>query len=261
MDNLIITPAEIKVYRQSTAQRFKDLAFSSDEEVREIMLKERAKEEKIKAEATASQLTIKDWPILAKGWEHFYKKFDALSCSLESVIIPKRTPKEEQNFQRLIIMVPGISSQKSYEICQSLFPCWKWTGDSLDSVIKENERDPERQGPYAFWVGDHLKALFNRLIGLNYDQIKDKKIKTEILAERLIHEAKYFLENQDKTDVPKHLDITGITLVSGSVYSTGNIPTVDWEEQQDNKKGQGLRICWQQPHQTFDGLRAREVIA
>lgn len=259
MDNLIITLTEIKAYRQSTPQRFKDLAFSSDEEVREIMLKERAKEEKIKAEATASQLTIKDWPILAKGWEHFYKKFDALSCSLESVIIPERTPQEEQNFQRLIIMVPGISSQKSYEICQSLFPCWKWTDDNLDSVIKENERDPNQQGPYAFWVGDRLTARSNRLTGLNYDQIKTKKIKTEILAERLIHGAKYFLENQNETDVQKHLDITGATLVSGSVYSTDNIPTVDCEGQ-DNKKDYDLRICWQPPNQTFDGLCAREVI-
>lgn len=172
-------------------------------------------------------------------WENFYRDI-GIHCDLSGVVIPN----DPGGFERVIIMAPGITPQKAYDICAKNFKCWKWTDKDLDKIITSDRP----ANPYAVRFRNRVEAD-EELKDVSARQLKGQGIQGITLEERLILELKYFKE----TD--KHLDIQNVTLCSGSRDDDGRVPSVDW----GGDDGE-LRVGWRDPDYSGDGLRSRVAV-
>ena len=175
------------------------------------------------------------------SWQIFYQKFFGIVPDFSKIRIPEKQP----GFDRLIIVVQGLTLNQVYSKCAENFPCRCYV-DDLDKAITQNDRDPGK-GSYAIWVRDRIEAD-EKLKSLSVDQLKEQGIIGITLLERLLYELKYWVE----TD--KHLDIKNWTLCSGSRDSGGDVPRVYW-------CGGGLSVYWNSPDFHNDSLRARAAVS
>lgn len=182
-----------------------------------------------------------DYSEIIAEWEAFYKKCFAMELNLSSVAIPAKPSGKYR-----LLVIADISLETLYAKCKELFPVWRWTTDDLDKIVVENERDT-KNGTYAIWVKDAVEADED-LRNLSANDIKKRGVATETLAERLIHELKFF----DETG--KHLDVKNITLCTGSRYSGGLVPGVCWYDGRMN-------VSWCSPGNAHDSLRARSAVS
>jgi membrane-bound inhibitor of C-type lysozyme len=98
------------------------------------------------------------------------------------------------------------------------FKCWRYS-DDLDKSVTKNARDTKTA--YAIWVRDGLEPD-EQYLGKSTNQADpDMKIGVTLL-ERMIMEIKCFVWTG------KHLDVKGVTFCTGSRYSDGFVPYVDW---------------------------------
>lgn len=146
-------------------------------------------------------------------WQEFWRE---LRIELDTSAI--RIPECPGKGWRLLI-IADIALEALYAECAKRFPCWRWTSDNLDKIVVQNERTAEN-GAYAIWVKNNQEADEN-LKNFSANDIKKKCIITETLAERLIHERKFFEETG------RHLDEKRVTICSGSRYADGRVPNVD----------------------------------
>ena len=181
---------------------------------------------------------------IVTGWEVFYKKLFRKECDFSNVIIPE---KPSVGRWRLLI-VYYITLELLYAKCKELFKCWRWTDDNLDMRVAWNERDA-KNGAYAIWVRDEVEAD-EEFKNLSANDIKEKGVTTETLAERLIHELKFF----DETG--KHLDIDNVTLCSGSRCGGGGVPHVSWDSYDDK-----LDVGRYNPDFSLGVLRSRQAVS
>jgi len=180
-----------------------------------------------------------------KQWESFYQKYLGSTRDFSKVKIPERTAKQAIEFTRLIIVTGGLTRNQVYEACGKQFPCYKYA-DDLDQAVPTNERDPKK-GSYAIWVRDTVEAdevHQNKSV----DMVTKEKLATETLLERMLHELKYFAETG------KHLDVSNVTLCSGSRDSDGHVPRAYWN---DGK----FQVDWYVAVDRFACLRPREVVS
>lgn len=185
-----------------------------------------------------------EFAVLITEWQSFWKGIDGKDRDFSNICIPK---KPEGNWRLLVIA--DIALETLYAKCKERFKCWRWindNNDNLDKIVTYNERDA-KNGPYAIWVRDEMEAD-EKYKNLSANDIKGMNIKTETLAERLIHELKYLQETNS------HLDIKNITLCAGSRYSDSDIPRVYW-----NGFDGELRVSRSNPGSSEDSLRARAV--
>jgi hypothetical protein len=166
-----------------------------------------------------------------------------LGITLESgIVIPNRV----SGFDRLIVAANGLGKSamnRVYDGCAKKFPCSKYA-DDLDLAVPNNDRHP-RNGSYAVWVRDRQEAD-EELKNLSANQLKEQNVKGVTLLERLLYELKYHKETG------RHLDIKNWTLCSGSRYSDGSVPDVDW--------GDGrLEVVWSYAAVRDPSLRSRAV--
>ena len=152
-------------------------------------------------------------PQQIKMWQKFYRKH--FGIELGEVKIPEKKLGQE-DFTRLLVVVKGLTNNKVYDACAKHFPCSRYVND-LDKDVPTNERDP-KNGTYAIWVRDVVEADEAHK-SKSADMIKQEKLKTETLLERMLHELVYFLETK------KHLDLQNWTLCSGSRDSDGDVPS------------------------------------
>jgi len=179
-------------------------------------------------------------------WENFYQEQFGISLDLSGVYIPQ---KPAGGKWRLLIIAEGFTAQRFYEKCGEHFKIWKWTHKSLDDVIDpDQEQRSAKNGAYAIWVRDVVEADGD-LKNLSANQIKEKGIKTEILAERLLHELVYFLETG------KHLNVKNVTLCLGSRYLDGNVPSVYLDS------GGDVSVYRDDPDYRFERLRSRQAVS
>ncbi len=177
------------------------------------------------------------------GWEQFYLKHFQKTYDFSRLFIPN-CPGE--NWRLLIIV--DLLLEQLYAKMKELFPCWRWTDEDLDRIINWNERDA-KNGPYAIWVKDIVEAD-EELKSYSANKIKEMSVTTETLAERFVHELKFFHETG------KHLDVINWTLCTGSRYSDGYVPGVDF------RPGSGLvSVDWCLPSSAFPDLRSRRVVS
>lgn len=175
-------------------------------------------------------------------WQNFYKEYFNLNLDLSTLAIPAKPT--EGNWRLLIIA--DISLESLYVKCKEKFRCWRWTNNNLDKIVTFNERDA-KSGSYAIWVRDEIEAD-EKYKNFSANHIKEIGTKTETLAERLIHELKFFQETG------KHLDIENVTLCAGSRYGDSSVPDMHWS---DGK----MYVSWYRPVSQDDDLRAREVVS
>jgi hypothetical protein len=181
-----------------------------------------------------------DVQAMVQDWQKFYKKVFNLDLDLSKV----RIPEHQEGIDRLLI-ITNITLEELYAKCKELFPCWK-TDKDLDGIVTWNERD-SKDGPYAIWIRD-VQEADEELKNLSANDIKKKGITTETLAERFIHELKFY----DETG--KHLDIKSITLCMGSRYDDGFVPLIRWYID-------GLGVRRYPPANAYSSLRARQAVS
>jgi len=174
-------------------------------------------------------------------WEHFYFKYFQRACDFSLLIVPP-CPSEKW---RLLVIV-DLTIEQLYAKCKELFPCWRWTDEDFDKIVIQNERDA-KDGTYAIWVKSDVEADEN-LKNLSANDIKEKSITTETLAERLIHELKFFAETG------KHLDVNNVTLCADSRYSGGGVSGVYWNDS-------NMSVTRYDPDFQHDYLRSRQAVS
>jgi hypothetical protein len=187
------------------------------------------------------ELTVANAALL--DWVKFYREMFGIELDVSTL----RFTIKWSAFDRLIVVAGGLSIQQVYDKCRGLFPCWKYTDQSLDEIVTVNDRDP-KNGTYAVWVRDRVEADEEHK-NKSANDLAKAKIKGETLLERLLHELKYWKETG------KHLDIQNVTLCSGSRNSLGDVPSVSWYGI-DSK----LRVDWYGVDFRDGHLRTREVV-
>jgi len=174
-------------------------------------------------------------------WTVFYQKYFGLTTAF---LGPKIPPKPTDGNWRLLVILRELTNNQVYSVCEKQFPCWKYT-DNLDKAVPTSERDPQN-GSYAIWVRDIVEAdPVHKNKSAN--MIKEVGLKTETLLERMIHELVYFSETG------KHLDVSNVTLCSGSRYSGGGVPGAYWGDD-------GFGVYWYRADYRNAGLRPREAV-
>lgn len=194
----------------------------------------------------AARLTDEFRAGFVEGWQKFYLEEFGLKVNLSKLVIPPH----RNGFDRLIVIVPGVTAQSVYNACAKHFKIlkYKYIDESLDKEVPVNDRIATTR-PYAVWIRDRQEAD-EELKNLSANELKKRNIFGETLTERLIHELKYFLETG------KHLDVENFTLASGSRYSDGYVPYVSWSSHYDE-----LYVDWDGPDYAHDSLRSREVVS
>ena len=180
---------------------------------------------------------------IVRDWQRFYQKyFPELTIDLSNVVIPTR-----EGFNRAIIVAKGLSLNRVLEVCAAHFPVSK-SHEDMDAAVPTNERHPA-SGTYATICRDRVEAD-EELQNVSAQAHADAKRATLTLLERVLYELKYCDETEN------HLDLTKVTLCSGSRSSVGDVPIVDW-------RGGRLRVCanWYVVRDARPGLRSREAVS
>lgn len=181
---------------------------------------------------------------LLTEWYLFYGEQFGLYLDFDNLVIPER----REGFDRLIVVVQGVTIEQVFDKCGQKFHTWKHTDGDLDGIYVFNQRDT-KSGHYAIWVRDRVETD-EEWKNYSANQLEHIEMKGETLLERLLHGLQYYLE----TGI--HLDTESITICSGSRDSEGRVPGVYW-----NSAKTELRIRWASPLGEHGDLRPREVVA
>ncbi len=186
-------------------------------------------------------LRSKSIDAILKEWQKFYKKYFGLTIDFSEL----KLPENKSGFDRLIIVVAGLTLNRVYDACAMKFPCWCFTED-LDVAVPKNDRDP-MNGTYSILVRDVVEAD-EELKDLSANMLTEKGIKGITLLERMLFELKYFSKSM------KHLDIKNRTLCSGSRDSGVGVPGANWG-------GRWFEVDCYLPGNRFPNLRSREAVS
>lgn len=171
------------------------------------------------------------------------KNYEAIGIepNFEGVAVPAHRPGH-----RVLIVAQGITMNQVFDGLEKLFPCSRSHND-LDAVIPENERTPEKA--YAIQVRDREEADVE-FKNHSANDLREAKIATETVLERMLHELDYFLATE------KHLDRKNVTFCAGSRSSDGSVPSANWSDG-------GFRVSadWYNPSDSDGGLRARAAVS
>ena len=176
-----------------------------------------------------------------EAWERFYGEELGLAVDVSRVTVPDNPG----GFDRVIVVTQDVTIKMVLDACRRYFPVWTYTED-LDAVVAENERTTTG-GSYAIRVRDRVEAD-EELKGRSAALVAQQLLATMTLLERLIYELKYFKETK------KHLDMSNVTLATGSRDRGGSVPGVRWGDD-------GLGVGWCLVQSANDNRRARQVVS
>jgi len=187
--------------------------------------------------------------------KHFKRELD-----LSTVELPERTKEQKKEFIRLLIIDKKLTTEEAYQACKKEFHCYHYQEErSLDELIdpEQEERNPQTQGSYAIWVEDSQNAP-ERNANLSANQIKERKLQTMTLRERLYDELYHWDKNSSNPDqTQRHLDSTNTyTHCSGSRDVDGHVPYVCWDSFYRK-----MYVHWSDPGDPYAALRARSVVS
>jgi len=147
-----------------------------------------------------------------------------------------------------IPVLKGVSSDRVVKTLRRLgVDVYLYTED-LDKSVMVNDRNP-KDGSY--WV--RCKASVEadeKNKNLSADNLAQKGIRGLTVLERLLLELAYYLASD------AHLDVTTVTLCSGSRDSGGYVPNVYWYS-----RSRGVCVDWCGPGNRNDNLRARAAVS
>lgn len=180
---------------------------------------------------------------LVNAWNKFYREICNKVCSTRFDFSNIQIPTEKFGFGWIIPVAKGITAEKVYQVCQSLFSCQNY---SLDQATIRNDREPSQ---------DYVIRILNRkeadqeLSCLSADDLERDKIQAITLFERGLLEAWYYFLTKC------HLDEESNTLCAGSRRSDDDVvPGMSW------RSGR-LRVCWYDSDTDHPRLRARAVVS
>lgn len=181
---------------------------------------------------------------LIASWQKFYREVMAVvNFDFSTVRIPTR----RLGFDRLVVVLSGMTPELLFQACKNHFGAWKWTTQDLDGIVV-SERIVVT-GAYGVWFRDRVEAD-EELKGRSCNDLKDAGVTGITLEERLLDELEYHFRTG------KHKDINNATLCAGSRYSDGHVPSVHWDGRFDELD---VRRCFPGPR--FDNLRCREAVS
>ena len=179
--------------------------------------------------------------LLLDPWQEFYRDIFGIEKDFSSLVDSLAIPTHKDGFDRLIVVLAGMTPNRLFAKCKELFPAWRYTED-LDQI--KSDREPDHD--YSIWVRDRVEAD-EELKNLSANNTKARGVVGITLPERLLYELKYFMETG------KHLDLKNITLCTGSRGPGACVPGVDW-------RGGDLSVGWGDPDSRSDGIRVRPVV-
>lgn len=152
-------------------------------------------------------------------WREFYRQVHSMKVNP-----PKRLPPVTPGYNWGVWVLKGITPQRAFEMGATMYPSWKWCGDqSLDEVIDfTKEARDARQRQHFVWCEDSVEPS-SKLANLSAIQIAERQINTLTLTEPLLLHQWFYWKSGGK-----HLDVQNVTLCSGSRYSDGSVPSVDF---------------------------------
>lgn len=159
-------------------------------------------------------------------WRKFYQKHFSMDLNFADVIIPE---KPVDDAWRLLIIAQGLTLNQTYDAMSKAFKSWRYNND-LDASVTKNVRDTKTA--YAIWVRDGVEPD-EKYLGKSTNQADPGMTIGVTLLERMVHGILFF----DETGT--HLDIKGVTFCTGSRYSDGSVPYMDWYPD-----GSGVRVGW-----------------
>lgn len=162
-------------------------------------------------------------------WRKFYQKHFSFELNFSDVIVLE---KPVEGTWRLLIIAQSLTLNQVYDSMSKVFKSLKYT-DDLDKSVTKNIRDTKTV--YAIWVRDDVEPD-EEYLGKSTSQADPTMTIGVTLLERIIMEMAYF----DETG--KHLDINGATFCTGSRYTAGYVPFVDW-----NSSCSAVRVNWYRP--------------
>lgn len=199
-------------------------------------LKKKLRELLITGEATANVIipSLGDWP-------RFYQDVLGIMPDFSGLAILK----DLGGYGWPLPMAKGLTANRLYAECKRRFTCYSYVGD-LDKVVSTNERTADKVS-YIIRVRDRVEAD-EELKNLSADKIKQLKLTTITLTERLLLELWYFWRTG------QHLDIDYVTLCTGSRSFDGNVPDVSWGDSR-------FYVGWSRPVLACGNLRARSAVS
>ena len=192
---------------------------------------------------TAATPNMVRWAMKLEPWVKFYREVMNTAMNVDAI----RIPEHHEGFDRLIVVMPSMTSERLFQFCKTRFQAWKWTDKNLDELVI-SERTTTA-GPYAIWVRDRVEAD-EELAGKSYNDLKANNIIGVTLEERLLNELEYHFWTGS------HKDIQNVTLCSGSRCSDGHIPGVDWRGGHDK-----LVVGRYDPDYRYSHLRSRQAVS
>ncbi len=172
---------------------------------------------------------------------------DVYGKKMPTVVMPQARP----GFGWGLVMASFMTSQYLFDCSLERFgKAWKWTNESLDTVITHNDRDAKRDGKYGLWCRDRVEADEEHK-GRSRNQIIEAHIKGMTVAER----ENLGLWFHWKTG-GQQLDVINWTLATGSLFRGGGVPSVGW-----GGDGSGMSVGRYGSDYSYDYLRTREVVS
>lgn len=174
------------------------------------------------------------------NWVKFYHEIFGLDLDPTEI----KLPNECNGFNWLIVVVKGLTYNQVFGQCAKRFKSWRYYCD-LDKAIVHDDRQPTKT--YAVRVRNRVEADEEHR-NKSANTISQAGIKGTTALERMLLELWYHW----KTD--EYLDITNVTICSGSRYADGGVPFADRYNDKfyvDNVSSYGTRGCW----------RVREVVS
>lgn len=179
---------------------------------------------------------------LLAAWVNLYRAEFNIELDLTAI----RIPEQREGFGWLIVVAPGVTIEMVLAACKKRFSVYRWNDKNLDEFT-DSVRSA-KDGPYAVWVRSRVEAD-EEYKNKSYNDLQKANIPGITLLERLLLELKYFIETGG------HLDISNVTLCSGSLYRVGHVACVRWRA-----GGVKLYVYWYFRVAADDGLRGREVV-
>lgn len=158
-----------------------------------------------------------------------------------------KLPPQRPGFSWGLIMAPFMADQWLHDCARERFGAWKYWDESLDTAVVHNDRDPKKNGPYAFWCRDRVEADEEHK-SKSFNQIIAAGIKGMTVAEY----ENLFIWFHWKTR-GKFLDRSNWTLLTGSLCRGGSVP-------RGGSRDGGLYVNWYRRDFADDSLRSREVV-
>lgn len=179
----------------------------------------------------------------------FYRDVFSVDPGIDGVVIPPDRP----GFEWIVVATPVVPTNEIVRTHQKLWNFWSCYGKDLETEIPTNERT-YANGAYAIRVRPRIEAD-EELMSKSALDIQQMRIATTTCDERLRLELWHaWKTGKGNPKRGKHLDVSNVTLCSGSRRSGGVVPGVDW-------LGGKLLVGWYLPSDASSLLRAREVVS